>query len=395
MATSAPLIVRRGGPRYGPPASSSEGGYAPLGLPRPSLGRAPAQPWRASGLTQDVSSSRLSRGPVATIDEDFPVRRHARLGEADGALEPQLHTDHLLHPVLAEVRVLRGERRPRIDAHHVGLDGLRRRRVEIHARRLVHADAPDLPFGHECPQIDLAEVHERNDGRARHHDLAGLGRSRGDRAVERRDDAEVLSVRARFFELSPRALGLRLRGGDVGLRLEDLALHGRDLGRANGRVDEIRLRRRERAARRFDLAPLRADDRRLRLLVVLGSLRFLLGDQLLFEQARHGLPVPLRLRVRALGLGELRLRRRELALRLVHAALGIGARLIHAEPALPQRLVEHGDLVLGQTRSRLGLPDSGGWPGPPPPPPPPPRPRGPPPPPPPAALPPRELANSG
>src|SRR5207249_5529485 len=50
------LIDRRGGPRYGPPASSSEGGYAPLGLPRLSLGRAPAQPWRAPGLTQDVSS---------------------------------------------------------------------------------------------------------------------------------------------------------------------------------------------------------------------------------------------------------------------------------------------------------------------------------------------------
>src|SRR3989454_9334441 len=50
------LTDRRGGPRYGPPASSSEGGYAPLGLPRPSRGRAPAQPWRASGLPQDVSS---------------------------------------------------------------------------------------------------------------------------------------------------------------------------------------------------------------------------------------------------------------------------------------------------------------------------------------------------
>src|SRR5881296_1484245 len=32
------LIDRRGGPRDGPPASSSEGGYAPLGLPRPTLG---------------------------------------------------------------------------------------------------------------------------------------------------------------------------------------------------------------------------------------------------------------------------------------------------------------------------------------------------------------------
>src|SRR2546422_5764926 len=46
----------RGGPRHGPPASSSEGGYAPLGLPRPARGRAPAQPGRASGLPQDVSS---------------------------------------------------------------------------------------------------------------------------------------------------------------------------------------------------------------------------------------------------------------------------------------------------------------------------------------------------
>src|SRR2546429_5979888 len=61
-SSRARLIDRRGGPRYGPPASSSEGGYAPLGLPRPALGRAPAQPWRASGLTQDVSSN-VVEGP--------------------------------------------------------------------------------------------------------------------------------------------------------------------------------------------------------------------------------------------------------------------------------------------------------------------------------------------
>src|SRR5436190_13527980 len=42
-STARALIDRRGGPRYGPPHP-------------PSLGRAPAQPWRASGLTQDVSS---------------------------------------------------------------------------------------------------------------------------------------------------------------------------------------------------------------------------------------------------------------------------------------------------------------------------------------------------
>src|SRR5438046_3268412 len=40
---STVLIDRRGGPRYGPPHP-------------PSLGRAPAQPWRAPGFAQDVSS---------------------------------------------------------------------------------------------------------------------------------------------------------------------------------------------------------------------------------------------------------------------------------------------------------------------------------------------------
>src|SRR3989442_6347554 len=55
-SSSGAFTNRRGGPRHGPPASSSEGGYAPLGLPRPSRGRAPAQPGRASGLPQDVSS---------------------------------------------------------------------------------------------------------------------------------------------------------------------------------------------------------------------------------------------------------------------------------------------------------------------------------------------------
>src|SRR6266478_7000903 len=50
------LIDHRGGPGHGPPDCSSEGGYAPLGLPRPTRGRAPAEPWRASGLTWDVSS---------------------------------------------------------------------------------------------------------------------------------------------------------------------------------------------------------------------------------------------------------------------------------------------------------------------------------------------------
>src|SRR5207244_3908716 len=40
---TGPLIDRRGGPRYGPPHA-------------PALGRAPAQPWRASDSSQDRSS---------------------------------------------------------------------------------------------------------------------------------------------------------------------------------------------------------------------------------------------------------------------------------------------------------------------------------------------------
>jgi len=164
---------------------------------------------------------------------------------------------------------------------------------------------------------------------------------------------------ARLVELGARALGFRLGGGDVGLRLEDLPLHGHHLGGTNGRVDEIRLRCRERAARGFDLTPLRRNDGRLRFFVSLGSLRLLLGDQLLLKQARHGLPVPLRLRVRGLGLRKLSVRRGKLALRLIHAALGITARLPDTEPTLLQLLVEHGDLMLGQPHPRLGLTNRG------------------------------------
>src|SRR5882724_4577263 len=48
-------VIRRGGPRYGPPHP-------------PSLGRAPAQPWRASGLTQDVSSPPVAVWAVVAVD---------------------------------------------------------------------------------------------------------------------------------------------------------------------------------------------------------------------------------------------------------------------------------------------------------------------------------------
>src|SRR5437867_12811217 len=54
------LIDRRGGPRDGPPHP-------------PSLGRAPAQPWRASGLAQDVSSIVVGGPPTAPPPPPPPV----------------------------------------------------------------------------------------------------------------------------------------------------------------------------------------------------------------------------------------------------------------------------------------------------------------------------------
>ena len=57
-----------------------------------------------------VSSVRRTGGPLAAVHEDLAVGGHARLGEARGAADLQLHADDLLHPVLAEVRVLGRER---------------------------------------------------------------------------------------------------------------------------------------------------------------------------------------------------------------------------------------------------------------------------------------------
>src|SRR5439155_22052824 len=104
------LIDRRGGPRYGPPDPSSERGYAPLGLPRPSLGRAPAQPWRASGLTQDVSSivgggSDMAPQPLqangATPPSDSPGQRSDAHRPSRGAPPARHRMSHLLTPLRA------------------------------------------------------------------------------------------------------------------------------------------------------------------------------------------------------------------------------------------------------------------------------------------------------
>src|SRR6266850_1528447 len=67
------LIAHRGGPRHGPPHP-------------PSLGRAPAQPGRASGLPQDVSSLRPLADvvePRAVVPEDLGLRLVAHALERD------------------------------------------------------------------------------------------------------------------------------------------------------------------------------------------------------------------------------------------------------------------------------------------------------------------------
>src|SRR3989442_15201585 len=51
-----------GGPRHGPPGSSSEGGYAPLGLPRPHARGAPAKPGHPPILRQ-LLAGRHRLGP--------------------------------------------------------------------------------------------------------------------------------------------------------------------------------------------------------------------------------------------------------------------------------------------------------------------------------------------
>src|SRR5437773_12236051 len=110
-SSRARLIDRRGGPRYGPPASSSEGGYAPIGLPRPSLGRAPAQPWRASGLTQDVSSNLHRILPDEQRDEpgeDREADDGADAVQAAPAAEQRRRPDDAASSLGASSRVLVG-----------------------------------------------------------------------------------------------------------------------------------------------------------------------------------------------------------------------------------------------------------------------------------------------
>src|ERR1044071_6764048 len=87
--------------------------------------------------------------PGVSLDQNLTVSRHAGFGEADAALQLQLDADDLLHSFVAEVGVLRRERRFRIDARDDGIEWLIRIGVEINARRLIEFDLADVAFGNK------------------------------------------------------------------------------------------------------------------------------------------------------------------------------------------------------------------------------------------------------
>src|ERR1700682_1323468 len=60
------VIDHRGGPRDGPPDCSSEGGYAPLGLPRPTLG-APRETRGAPRFAPRLAAHLPARGAVGLL----------------------------------------------------------------------------------------------------------------------------------------------------------------------------------------------------------------------------------------------------------------------------------------------------------------------------------------
>src|SRR5438094_563538 len=142
------LIDRRGGPRYGPPASSSEGGYAPLGLPRPSLGRAPAHPGRASGLTQDVSSAER---------EDAHELEHEVGGQQRGDLAGPVVGRRDFDDVGARA-VAAGQRSQDRERDRVVAADAHRRRAGLHDGVDPPLDGLERPLDGDRHHVDVAAV---------------------------------------------------------------------------------------------------------------------------------------------------------------------------------------------------------------------------------------------
>ena len=166
------------------------------------------RPGRRAGRRR-CGDHRCRPAASAAADQDLAVGRHAGLREADGALELQLDADDLLDAIVAEVGVLRRERRLRIDARDRRVDRLVRTRVDVDARRLSDLDRADAGppartrAGTRCPRSTSVTIAVPGPTTS-----PGSADARDDRAVERRADRQVGTVRLRLGQLRTRLLGL-------------------------------------------------------------------------------------------------------------------------------------------------------------------------------------------
>src|SRR5213083_1588351 len=201
-STARALIDRRGGPRYGPPHP-------------PSLGRAPAQPWRASGLTQDVSSVRL-------LLRDGLQQRAVVLRLAPAEEVPALaHRRHLIE----------------VDARGDQLVAARRGPGDDLTQRVDHAAAADqlhavldARFGHADHEAGVGV------GARAHAEVVQVERERGDRRVVADEDDLGALQRQRAVALGIAAV-LADRDADPRARAVPDAVAGVAVGEVVGLVD--------------------------------------------------------------------------------------------------------------------------------------------------------------
>ena len=81
----------------------------------------------------------------------------------------------------------------------------------------------DLAFGNVAAQIHLAQIEQRDDGRAGGEHFAGFGGAGDHSAIEGRGDGEIVAVGLGFEQGGPRVLFIGGGAGDIGLLLRDLA----------------------------------------------------------------------------------------------------------------------------------------------------------------------------
>src|SRR2546425_10822510 len=200
-AAMGALICLRGGPRHGPPHP-------------PSLGRAPAQPWRASGLTQDVSSVRL-------LLRDGLQQRPVVLRLAPAEEVPALaHRSHLIEVDARGDQLVAGRRGPGDDL----------------TQRVDHAAAADQLHAVLDARLGHADHEARVGVGARAHaEVVQVERERGDRRVVADEDDLGALQRQRAVALGIAAI-LADRDADPRARAVPDAVAGVAVGEVVGLV---------------------------------------------------------------------------------------------------------------------------------------------------------------